>query len=479
MEGWRDAAIDEMLSGQSKAISRRAFLKMAGIAGAAASLGVGLGSLAGACGSDGTTTGQSSSAADLATSAIGTATTAGAEAGRPIKVGVVASMTGPMAIFGAADEWSIGLMKKAVGDGILLGDRKVHPIEAVLSDTQSDSNRASQVAGDLILNDKVDILLASGTPDTTDPAADQAEANGVPFLCTQMPWQPFLSGRQATMDTTWKWTYGHLFGLEQDTACQIAAFDKVATNKKVGLLLPNDADGAAWAEPVSDALSAAGYEVTLPGLYQVGSEDFTQQISAFKKAGCEVLSGTNAPGDYSNFWKQSLQQGFNPRVAYSGRALGTWEMVKALGDNAVGMMIDVAWHPSWPYTDGLSGMTSEELAADWTRTTGSHWSFLIGAHEKMPWAIDVLQRATNPEDKNTIVEAIKTSKLSTITGPIDFTAPVDPAGLHVTANVYKPSWALAQLVKTTDGTIDWVTVSVVDGPPELVAQQDPVPMVYS
>ena len=57
---------------------------------------------------------------------------------------------------------------------------------------------------------------------------------------------------------------------------------------------------------------------------------------------------------------------------------------------------------------------------------------------KFEWAIDVYKRATDPEDKATVVEAIKTTKGDFQQGHIDFTEPVDPNGFHVIANNYKP-----------------------------------------
>ena len=39
-------------------------------------------------------------------------------------------------------------------------------------------------------------------------------------------------------------------------------------------------------------------------------------------------------------------------------------------------------------------------------------------------AVDALKRATSVDDKEAIIAAIKTTKLDTIGGPIDFTAPV-------------------------------------------------------
>ncbi len=80
-------------------------------------------------------------------------------------------------------------------DGVKCGDGQTHPIEIIIKDSQSDSNRAATVAGDLITNDGVDIMMVASTPDTVNPVADQAEALQVPCVSNDCPWQPYYFGR--------------------------------------------------------------------------------------------------------------------------------------------------------------------------------------------------------------------------------------------------------------------------------------------
>ena len=58
----------------------------------------------------------------------------------------------------------------------LTGDGKKRMIEIIVKDSQSDTNRAATVTGDLITQDKCDIIVTASTPDTVCPVADQAEA---------------------------------------------------------------------------------------------------------------------------------------------------------------------------------------------------------------------------------------------------------------------------------------------------------------
>ena len=100
---------------------------------------------------------------------------------RTIKIGYVTPRTGPLAPFGAADAFSIAQMKGVFAKGIKVGG-STFPVEIITADAQSNSNRAATVAQNLILNDNVDLMLVSDTPDITNPVADTCEANGVPCI---------------------------------------------------------------------------------------------------------------------------------------------------------------------------------------------------------------------------------------------------------------------------------------------------------
>ena len=194
---------------KGKAVSRREFLKIAGIAGATIGVGAGLGGLVAACGGGTTTTTAASTTAAPTTTtarrrplrgASTTTVSAGPEAGREIKVGVIAPVTGVYAVFAISDKWGLGLIKKNVGDTMVLGDGKSHKVNWLLRDTQSDTNRAAQVTSDLILNDKADILIVGGGPDTALPAADTAETARLSPSGINCPWQAWVFGRGKTPD---------------------------------------------------------------------------------------------------------------------------------------------------------------------------------------------------------------------------------------------------------------------------------------
>jgi len=455
---------------EDKHVSRRDFLKIAGATGAT----IGLGGVVAACGGTEETTTSATAQATTTTGASTTTTaaaastttvSAGPETGRDILLGLVSPSTGPLALFAKADDWWVDFaLKTATPDGIIGGDGKKHMIQIKRADSQSDSNRASQVAGDLFTNENVDLMMASGSPDTANPVASQCEALGCPSIANFVPWQPFFfRSTDVTPATVFKWTYAHALGLEQISANFTAMWDQVSTNKKVGFLFANDADGQAWTATTNGifipTVEAAGYEYFLSDLYPVGLEDYTKYISDFKKNGCEICCGTIISPDFTNFWQQAVQQSYNPKVLTIGKALLFPQTLDAIGPIAYNTTVEGVWHPTWPFKDSITGMTCQELADDYMAKTGEEWTAPIGQYGKYEWAVDVFKRVTNPDDKEEIIKMVSTTKLDTCLGPMDFTAPVEMGTRHPVANVYTPPVGGHQWVKGAKYEFEPVIVS--------------------
>ena len=360
-------------------------------------------------------------AAAVATLGFPYVNTALAQAGRKIKIGYVSPESGPLAPFGEADKYVIGTIRELMKAGLAIGGKN-YPVEIIVKDSQSNPNRAGEVAADLILKDKVDIILAGGTPETTNPVADQAELNEIPCITTVCPWQPWFFGRGGKPDVGFNWTYHFFWGLEDIIAVFTNLWGQVPTNKQVGGLFPNDGDGNAWGDPnvgFPKPLAAQGYKLNDPGRYQNLTQDFSAQIASFKKANNEILTGVVIPPDFKTFWTQAAQQGYKPKIASVGKALLFPAAVEAIGDTADGLSTEVWWSPSHPFKSSLSGASAKQLAESFEKATGKQWTQPIGfAHALFEVAADVLKRSKNIDDKATIRDAIAATNLNTVVGPV-------------------------------------------------------------
>ena len=340
------------------------------------------------------------------------------------KVGLVTPTTGPLAGFGEAQSWIIDGLKDAMAG--MTNNGKPVKIELIIKDSQSNPNRAAEVASELLLKDQVKLLLTKDTPDTTNPAADQAELNGVPCISTNCPWQPYFFGRGGNPAKGFDWTYHFFWGLEDIIANFVNIWDQSGAAKKVGGLFPNDADGNAWGDKehgLPGPVGKAGYELVDPGRYQPLNNDFSAQISAFKAAGVEIVTGVMIPPDFATFWAQAAQQGFKPKVVTIGKALLFPASVGALGDRGDGLTTEVWWAPSYPFKSSLTGASAQDLADSYVKASGKPWTATLGfSHAIFEVAFDVIKRAGDLGDPKSILDAITKTDLQTIVGPINWKA---------------------------------------------------------
>lgn len=347
---------------------------------------------------------------------------------RAIKIGFVTPKTGPLAIFAEPDDFVLGQFRDALKDGLEINGAK-HPVEFIVKDSQSNSNRASSAAQELIFEDEVDIIAASSTPDTTNPVADQAELNGVPCVTNDTPWQPHFFGRQGDPSVGFEYTNHFFWGLEDIIQVFMSHWDAIGTNKIVGAMWPNDPDGNGWSHPelgFPPVMQQAGYTLVDPGRYQNMTDDFSAQISAFKDAGVEIVSGVMIPPDFTTFWTQAAQQGFAPKVVNVAKASEFPQAMAALGNRADGLSVEVWWHKFFPYASSFSGQSCEALADAYTAATGKPWTMPLGAkHSLFEVVIDSLRRSQDLDSPESIAEAIRGTDLNTVFGPVNFqTGPV-------------------------------------------------------
>ncbi|MEM8741347.1 MAG: ABC transporter substrate-binding protein [Pseudomonadota bacterium] len=342
-----------------------------------------------------------------------------------IRVGHVSPRTGPLAGFAEADAYVLEGIAQAFAGGVE-NNGKSYGVEIISKDSQSNPNRAAEVAADLILGDEVDIIVAASTPDTTNPVADQAEINEVPCITTDCPWQPYFFGRNGNPAEGFLYTYHFFWGLEDVIANFLDLWTGSGAAKTVAGLFPNDADGNAWGDPelgFPKPLAGAGFALTDPGRYQPLNDDFSNYISAFKEAGCEIVTGNMIPPDFATFWAQAAQQGFQPKVVTIGKALLFPSVIESLGPRGDGLTSEIWWTPTHPFTSSLTGTSAKALADGYSAASGRPWTQPIGfKHALFEVVRDVIARSADLDDPMATVEAIKSTALSTIVGDVNWAA---------------------------------------------------------
>ncbi len=111
-----------------------------------------------------------------------------------IKIGYISPLTGSHAEFSETDPFVLKKMKTLLGQGLEIGGKK-YDVEIITKDSQSNTDRAGNLAAQLIHKDEVDLLLVQDSLSSIT-AADQGELNGVPTISTMMPWQAWMFPRK-------------------------------------------------------------------------------------------------------------------------------------------------------------------------------------------------------------------------------------------------------------------------------------------
>ena len=348
----------------------------------------------------------------------------------PIKVGLVTPKTGPLAFFSAPDDFALAQFADALSEGV-----NGRPIEIIVKDSQSNPNRASDVASELILEDEVSLLLSAGGPANVNPVADQAELNGVPSLSAACPWQPFVMGRGSNPKDGFEMTYLFAFGLEDAIKAYLSLWEGQETNGNVGVVFANDADGNAWGDAefgFPPNLMKAGYNVTDPGRHNPMLDDFSSYIGAFKAAPTDIVMGTMIPPDFITFWSQSQQQDLRPKIATIGKSLLLPAVPASMGPVSDKLSTEMAWHPALPFKSGTTGQSCREIADAWEAETGGPWIQVIGLkHALIDLCVDVLRRTDDATDPDSVLAAITSTDADTALGKANWSnSPIANVAKH-------------------------------------------------
>lgn len=344
-----------------------------------------------------------------------------------VTIGWLNARSGPLSPFAEADEYVYEIAQKALAAGIEINGKN-YAVEFVLLDTQSDPVNASRITKEAIASGDIDLILTSNTPENINPVADTCEAGEMPCLSTVAPWEATYFGRGAKPGepSPFKWTYHFSFGASDFAACYIDQWSKIETNKKVGVLLPNDADGNAIRGIMIPSLQEAGYEVIDAGPYENAITDFSAQIKTFRDAKVEIVNSFPFPPDFPVFWRQAAQKGLVRQVKIMQIAkagLFNQEMDVLGPQLGNGIASAAYWHRAFPFTSPVTKLTCDQLAAGYEKKTKRPWSQQVGAQMALiDAAIEALKASGNPKDKGAVANAIANLNVETATGIVDFTS---------------------------------------------------------
>ncbi|MBV9449610.1 MAG: ABC transporter substrate-binding protein [Streptosporangiaceae bacterium] len=418
---------------QATDLSRRGLLRAAGASAAV----VGGGGLLAACSSSIKGAGPSNT---TSSSSGGGASASGGS----IKIGWIHPLTGGLAGFGAPDNWVISKIQQTspYKNGFKVGS-KTYSVTIKSYDTQSSVTRAGQLAQQAINADGVDLLLASSTPETVNAVASTAETLGTPLICANIPWESWyinLGGNPQKPTLKPKYVVMYFLGAEHLVQAFIPMWNRIhsqlGTSKVVAAAFPNDSDGNAFRAVFPPIAKAAGYTFDLSSPYTDGTGNYSSMISAFKSGGADFFTNVPLPPDFATMWKQSVQQGFRPKLATVAKVLLFPPDAYALGSLVENVATDTWWTASLPWTSSFTGETCQQMANDYEAAGLGQPNANISNYTLFEIAHAALTAVDDPHDKAAVADAIHKVNIQGLAGPMDFTSSKAPApGVVITPPV--------------------------------------------
>lgn len=268
------------------AVSRRAFLKRAGLVTGSVVVGLSAADLLAACGAPG--------ASDTTTSSTGLPA--------QIKIGMNTELTGKGATIGQLAQKAAQLATDEInGKGGIGGKAK---IQLLVQDAASSDQGAVTAFRKSIDQDQVDVFLGPVKSTQVLAMIDQINEAKIPTIVGGT--NPTLTHRGV------KW----LFRLRPDDSIAAPAMVKYLTEdlklSKIGVLHDSDAFGTAGGELVVKALQAKNLQAVSNQSYTTGDKSYTAQLTNLKNANPDavIFYGTNSPDD-AQILQQIKQLGLN------------------------------------------------------------------------------------------------------------------------------------------------------------------------
>ncbi|MGD2252702.1 MAG: ABC transporter substrate-binding protein [Anaerolineales bacterium] len=217
------------------------------------------------------------------------------EAGGAYKIGFASAITGPGSSLGEPERNTAEMIaEQLTADGGVMGaDGKMHPVEVIIYDTESNPDTAVSVVRRLIEEDEVQVIVAgslSGNSLAIVPVITEAE---VPYIS-------MASARSIIMNPETGDTYAWAFKTPQENLHSAVWQAMYLTDQglsTVCYLYENTGYGADCYNNGAAALADANIEIVYEDTFERSDTEFGAQMAGVQAAGCDaVVVGAIPPG---------------------------------------------------------------------------------------------------------------------------------------------------------------------------------------
>jgi branched-chain amino acid transport system substrate-binding protein len=353
---------------ERKALSRRDFLKYAGLAGAVVGVGGGLGGLLSACGGTAATTTTAgatpTTAGGTPTTAGGTATTVAAGPTPPtqdkIKIGAARPVSGVNAIFEqahfgpAAHLW---VEEVNAAGGLNVAGKKL-PIEYTVYDDQSDLDTSMKLLTKIMEEDKADFVFLPCS--TAFLFAASKLVNDHKYIAMS------AEGGATTLEPKMKDLPWFFQFLNYSNHYQMPVFADILQElgaKTCSIIYLDDLHGIEYNSQAQVFLATAGVKILSSTPVPAGVKDVSSIIKKVQGENPDAVCSFQYPPENALTYGTMAQLNYNPKAVLGGPATST----QAFFDSFKGALDGIMFEGAWTYKQNATVNTYYEKLATFVK----------------------------------------------------------------------------------------------------------------
>ena len=340
---------------------------------------------------------------------------AGVAQAQTIKIGAPLALTGGLADEGKKQQIAYDMWLKRINaqGGISVGGKKMR-VEIIQYDYQTNEQRVQQLAEKLIVDDKVDFLLAPFGSGHTKVVAGVAERYGVPVLATS-----------ASSESIFNQGYKYLFGTLAPNGGSIDNLLTVVTKqfpkvKKIAILGREDVFPKSMATIMDESAKKLGLQVVSMEFYPVGALDLATPIAKIKSLNPDWIYITGYSKDLVLARKQMADLNLKAPVVTMITGPVYREYIDAVGPLAEGITSATWWYHGAQFKGDDPWGSTKAFYDEFVAREKADPDYV---HASSAACLVALQKAIEKAgtiDKAKVRDALASLDIMTFYGPIKF-----------------------------------------------------------
>ena len=256
-------------------------------------------------------------------------------AGAPYKIGAIFDSTGPAASLGVPERDTVKMLEAAVNakGGITGPDGKLHKIEVVVYDNQSQESQSVLVAKRLIEEDKVPVIIGPSQSGTTLAIIDTTQKAQVPLISAAASFKIV----EPVADRQW------VFKTPQSDSLIMTAlleYLKAKNLTKIGWISVNNAFGDSGRGEFERLAPTYGITATSNERFSATDKDMTGQLTKIRGTDAQALVVWAIPPGAATVTKNAADIGLKTPI-FQSHGIGNLDFITLSGAASNGVIFPV------------------------------------------------------------------------------------------------------------------------------------------